>query len=611
VRLSTRRHGSNAGWVPTHGPSPRASGGSGKQRGGARLLARASGPSQVEKALDSVLFKPGGLDFVTIHRRAKWLAEMLELDAEAKGTGKGKITSSPQIEPTGQGKKRKGEKGSPRREAAPLGDGATGLDADDATEERVAAAERAEAAGNRAREKGGAAGLKQAVGHYRECVRILSGLAPGDYEAVLAARVCGSLADCHLQRKEWWPAMLAAESAIGGTAGRISAFDPSVLFATHQRARAAAALGLLTKAHKDYTNVQRCASGPHAQQVAAEREAVEARIAAVQSGSGLASECELLGSSLLDKEGLGDRALVGEREVMRVQRVIEMLCRGPSGRAALHRDGMLDDDREIAGGAEGLKRAVHRALHRHLLYSANIMMHDVEVVRARAGEGLISPINYCSSPERIFRTSAPSLLSPSDLQTLRRERLVVVDGALPAELVARASAEIAEMARVGAVAADHDDLCAPNTKRNNLLLHEGVLPGADATTKPGLSECVEAVTSLPHLLSEALGLSLRVPQTVMVTAMPPGAAYREHVDSIHGRDNPRIITVLLYLSYDPPNGGALRVHLPGGSRDVYPLPGRLCVFFSQEIVHAVLPSEGERHALTLWIWDTKPDGAGR
>ena len=106
--------------------------------------------------------------------------------------------------------------------------------------------------------------------------------------------------------------------------------------------------------------------------------------------------------------------------------------------------------------------------------------------------------------------------------------------------------------------------------------------------------------------------ALRVPQTVMLTAMPPSAAYREHRDSDFGRDNPRKITILLYLANDSPKGGALRVHLPGGSRDIYTHAGRLVGCFAQELLHAVMPSQSEkRFALTRWVWDTKRDEVGR
>ena len=78
------------------------------------------------------------------------------------------------------------------------------------------------------------------------------------------------------------------------------------------------------------------------------------------------------------------------------------------------------------------------------------------------------------------------------------------------------------------------------------------------------------------------------------------------------KDNPRVLTVLLYLANGDAQGGALRVHPPGGSRDVATRAGRMVVFFAQEVLHAVMPSESERRfALTLWIWDVKKDSSGR
>mmetsp|Transcript_22986 Transcript_22986/g.58510 ORF Transcript_22986/g.58510 Transcript_22986/m.58510 type:complete len:84 (-) Transcript_22986:115-366(-) len=83
------------------------------------------------------------------------------------------------------------------------------------------------------------------------------------------------------------------------------------------------------------------------------------------------------------------------------------------------------------------------------------------------------------------------------------------------------------------------------------------------------------------------------------------------MDSYGGRDIPRLITVLLYLSWEPQSGGQLRVHLPDGPQDIDPVPGRVCIFYSQEVEHQVHMSEGQRRALTLWIWDVKKDESGR
>lgn len=130
-----------------------------------------------------------------------------------------------------------------------------------------------------------------------------------------------------------------------------------------------------------------------------------------------------------------------------------------------------------------------------------------------------------------------------------------------------------------------------------------------------------------RLLEEALGLSLRVPQTVMLAAYPPGAHYRRHFDSYGGRDIPRYITALLYLGWEPRKGGQLRTYPPvsparsasklppagdvAPQRDVDPIPGRLCVFFSQEVEHEVMCSDGERFVMTQWVHDVEQDELGR
>lgn len=87
------------------------------------------------------------------------------------------------------------------------------------------------------------------------------------------------------------------------------------------------------------------------------------------------------------------------------------------------------------------------------------------------------------------------------------------------------------------------------------------------------------------------------------------------MDSYDGKDIPRILTVLLYLAYDPAEAGHLRCHdVPRGSgrnKDIAPNPGRLVIFYAQEVQHEVLPSAGERFAMTLWLWDHNHDQHGR
>ena len=158
---------------------------------------------------------------------------------------------------------------------------------------------------------------------------------------------------------------------------------------------------------------------------------------------------------------------------------------------------------------------------------------------------------------------------------------------------------------------DSDDLCNPLQRSFTMPLWQQDQLAALDSTAPGLAHCIRTLLDLPAQLESQLQLPLRVPQQVMIAAYPPGAHYRQHLDSYDGVDIPRLITVLLYLGWEPAQGGQLRVHTPDGICDIDPLPGRMVVFMSQEILHEVLVSAGERFALTLWIWDRKQDTHGR
>lgn len=127
-----------------------------------------------------------------------------------------------------------------------------------------------------------------------------------------------------------------------------------------------------------------------------------------------------------------------------------------------------------------------------------------------------------------------------------------------------------------------------------------------------------------------------------------GARFAKHIDNT--TQDGRKITVLCYLNpdWDDSMGGALRLFIPKKFRckedestssslshettspsdrsetheeviaerkgeisgyhmkavDVYPHGGRLAIFYSSEIPHEVLPTFGNRHALTIWYYDT-------
>lgn len=532
-------------------------------------------------------------------------------------------------------------------------DGRVASDADDADDDAehhvtkeglAAAAAEAVARGDRALATGGAGAGAAAIAAYLDGVGLLSRQPPGRYAPTTAVRLCCRLAGCHIRQREWWPAMFVAASGliIATSPGR-GHVDSRVVRATRYRhAHAAAQLGLLGRALGDLRAVlaatdEKAAAGedadngadhdemqavPDRPSLTKELAAVEARQAAMHDGSGLPSELRALGAALADEGGLGSRALSKPAEVARVTSAIERLCRTAYGRAALHSEGMLESEAEPSGGEAGVALAARRVCYKHVLYHASGLVVELLAARARAGQGFVRPTDFCQRPSAVCRPGAPTLLGEAELDTLRKERLVVVDHALDDTTIRAAARELEALKRQGVLWTDASDLCAPRTARHQLLLESGTLGERQREALPALCKCAEALTSVPLLLEKRLGLRLRVPQTVMVTCMPPGAAYKTHFDSHEGKDNPRLVTVLLYLAYDPPSGGALRVHpspKAGASasertrpvRDVYPHPGRLCVFMSQEVQHEVRPSDGERFAMQLWVWQEARDDYGR
>ncbi|MBD7975714.1 2OG-Fe(II) oxygenase [Pseudomonadaceae bacterium Sa2CUA2] len=84
---------------------------------------------------------------------------------------------------------------------------------------------------------------------------------------------------------------------------------------------------------------------------------------------------------------------------------------------------------------------------------------------------------------------------------------------------------------------------------------------------------------------------------------PPGGYYLRHLDRFRD-DDCRTVTVVAYLNeadWLPEHGGALRLHLPDGPRDVVPMGGTLICFMSDRIEHEVLPATRPRLSLAGWF----------
>lgn len=111
----------------------------------------------------------------------------------------------------------------------------------------------------------------------------------------------------------------------------------------------------------------------------------------------------------------------------------------------------------------------------------------------------------------------------------------------------------------------------------------------------------EALTTLRAALNEALFLGLDSFEG-HYALYPPGAFYRRHRDRFRD-DDARVVSCALYLNDDwsAQDGGALRMHLPEGARDITPAGGAMVCFLADRFEHEVLPATRERLAVTGWF----------
>lgn len=133
-----------------------------------------------------------------------------------------------------------------------------------------------------------------------------------------------------------------------------------------------------------------------------------------------------------------------------------------------------------------------------------------------------------------------------------------------------------------------------------------------ARSAPGLSQAMNLLSAVAAVLEERLGLELCVPEAIMCGCYPPKAHYRRHLDSYGPDDTRRVVTAILYANeaWTPAMGGAFEYTDPttGEVRTVDPVAGRLLLFKSRHVWHAVQESRTDRYAMTLWLWEREKRG---
>ncbi len=129
-----------------------------------------------------------------------------------------------------------------------------------------------------------------------------------------------------------------------------------------------------------------------------------------------------------------------------------------------------------------------------------------------------------------------------------------------------------------------------------------------ATAAPPLQVYLERLMHLMNFLNPSLFLSLRNFE-VHQTIYPIGSFYKRHLDQFMKADH-RKLSVICYLNEDwkENEGGQLRVYLPAGPKDFFPIAGRLVCFRSDLLEHEVLPASRERLSITGWLLDVSGVG---
>lgn len=109
------------------------------------------------------------------------------------------------------------------------------------------------------------------------------------------------------------------------------------------------------------------------------------------------------------------------------------------------------------------------------------------------------------------------------------------------------------------------------------------------------------------------------PPEVTLTCYPPGTAYRDHMDSFGPKDNPRLVSLVLYANpkWEEADGGRLKWWPnPGGplappaAHDAAPEPeyfeprgGQLALMWSRGTRHEIEPVlRKDRYAIVVWLW---------
>jgi SM-20-related protein len=194
---------------------------------------------------------------------------------------------------------------------------------------------------------------------------------------------------------------------------------------------------------------------------------------------------------------------------------------------------------------------------------------------------------------------SPSLLAQLD-ESIASAGYSVFTDFLASDFVSAVNAEIEvlqkagqfQAANIGKGSATHH---APETRGDGTYWIEPDLESAPQV------ELARLLNSVREHLNEKLFLGLWDWEG-HYAIYPKGAFYRKHLDRF-ASDSRRTISLVFFFNPDwkVEDGGALRLHLPSGPRDVLPRAGTAVFFRSDQIPHEVLETNRDRFSFAGWF----------
>ena len=195
------------------------------------------------------------------------------------------------------------------------------------------------------------------------------------------------------------------------------------------------------------------------------------------------------------------------------------------------------------------------------------------------------------------------------LEDLEHYGWIMSDDIIPAELAHRLLSEGLQRWQAGQFHAA--TIGRSTTQQHNTAIRGDTICWIDEPSPyPASAEFLERTGVLQQTLNRHFFLGLRHLECHFAR-YEPGAGYAQHIDQ-HRNTGFRKISMVFYLNPDwqPGNGGELCIYHPDDPEKeigrILPQMGRLALFRSDTIPHAVLPSSKNRWSLTGWFRNDDP-----